>query len=154
VKEASAKVADAAKEGNLENRFAEQSRMMELMGGFFVMDRNQRISGPERDELTTLAAGQLGISKEAATKTLAQWERSWDGAVARFNEAQETAKQKAAEAAAAAKRYTASAAGISFGLMLVGLIAAILGGIFGSVCFRREEARVTGEYVTHRAVPT
>lgn len=156
VKESSAKVAEAAKEGELDTRFADQSRLMQLLGGFFITDRTQRPSGAEREELAGLVSSQLGISKEAAVKTLDQWERSWDASVAKFNEAKETAKQEAMEAAAAAKRYTASAAGISFGLMLVGLVAAIIGGIFGGVCFRREEARgPTGtEYVTNRALPT
>lgn len=156
IKEGSAKVATAAKEGNLETRFADQSRLMDLLGRFFVTDRAQRPAGAEKEELAGLVAAQLGIGKEAAVKTLDQWERSWDASVAKFNEAQETAKQKAMEAAAAAKKYTASAAGISFGLMLVGLVAAIIGGIFGSVCFRREEARgpIGTEYVTNRALPT
>ncbi|HEX3135584.1 MAG TPA: hypothetical protein VHX44_18625 [Planctomycetota bacterium] len=156
VKDASGKLADAAKNGNLETRFADQSRLMELLGKFFVADRAQRPTGPEKEELSGLVASQLGISKEAAIKTMDQWERSWDAAVAKFNQAQEAAKQKAAEAALAAKKYTASAAGISFGLMLVGLIAAIMGGMFGSVCFRHEEARSTlgTEYVTNRALPT
>jgi hypothetical protein len=155
VKDASRKVADAAKEGNLETRFADQSRLMDLLGRFFVTDRAQRPSGAEKDELATLVAGQLGIGKEAAVKTLDQWERSWDAAVAKFNQAQETAKEKAKEAAATAKKYTASAAGMSFGLMVVALIAAMIGGIFGSVCFRREEAQSssTSGYITNRAVP-
>jgi hypothetical protein len=155
VKEASGKVVDAAKNGNLENRFADQSRLMDLLGRFFVADRSQRPTGPERDEMAGLVASQLGIGKEAAVRTLDQWERSWDAAVAKFNQAQETAKQKAKEAADAAKKYTAAAAGTSFGLMVVALIAAMIGGIFGSVCFRREEARSTsGEYVSNRALPT
>lgn len=141
LKEAGSKVAAAAKEGELETRYADQSRTMDLAGKFFTVDKQQRLTPAERDELATLLAPQLGIRKESAVKTLDQWERSWDAGVARYEAAKEEAKAKAQEAAIAAKKFTAAAAAISFGLMLVGLIAAIAGGIFGSHCFRREEER-------------
>jgi len=141
LKEASSAVVNAAQEGKLDTRFAEQSRMMDLFEKFFTVAKDQRLQASAKEELATLVSRQLGISREAADKTMMQWERSWDDAIARYESAKEEAKKKAMEATHTAKKYTASAAGVCFGLMLVGLIASALGGLLGSACFRCEEFR-------------
>ena len=58
---------------------------------FFTVPRKQ-LSHSEQDELTTLLAAQVGISREAAVKTLAQWQMSWDDAVVRYHTAVDEAK--------------------------------------------------------------
>ncbi len=145
VQDGASRLANAAQDGaKSDTRYADQSRMMDLFGKFFTTAPDQRLNAADKEELTTLVSSQLGISREAAVKTMDQWQRSWEGAVAKYEAVKEDAKQKAKEAAITAKEFTASAAGASFGLMLVGLIAAALGGVLGSSCFRRDEYHTTG----------
>lgn len=137
VDEAASKAGAAAQAGTLDNRLAEASRMGDLMTRFFTRDENQRLSQAEQDELATVLAAQVGISREAAVKTLAQWRSSWDATVARYDTAVAEAKDKAAKAAVAAKNYTATAAAMAFALMLVGFFAAMFGGVCGSMIYRK-----------------
>ena len=154
VSEATTKANAAAQAGTLDNRLAEASRMGDLMTKFFVTDPSKKMSQAERDELATVLAAQVGISREAAVKTLAQWQSSWDGAVARYNAAVDDAKDKAAKAAVAAKNYTATAAAAAFALMLVGFFAATLGGICGSTIYRKGGESDTVGSVTLRKTAT
>lgn len=136
VNEAASKATAAAQAGTLDNRLAEASRMGDLMTKFFVTDPAKQMNQAEQDELATVLAAQVGISREAAVKTLAQWRSSWEGTVARYNAAVEDAKDQAAKAAVAAKNYTATAAAAAFALMLVGFFASTIGGICGSMIYR------------------
>ena len=130
-----------------DSRFADRSRLMQLLGQTFTID-GKPLSETDRQELTTLIASQLGIPAEAATKTLDQWQRVWREGAERFQAAKEDAKRTAIEAATVAKRRTAQAAFIAFLVMIAGLGAAIAGAVSGSTCVwtrarAEEEARGT-----------
>jgi hypothetical protein len=153
IKVSSSAVATTAQEGKNDMRFADQSRMMDLLVKFFAIVKDQRLSANEQQELTTLVSSQLGISREAADKTLIQWQQSWDDVIARYESAKDEAKTKAMEVTRTAKKYTASAAGLCFGFMFVGMIAAALGGLLGSACFRCEEARRATRTPSHIVAP-
>lgn len=137
VEEAANKASNAAQAGTLDTRLADASRMSDLMVRFFSRDENQRLSQAEEGELATVLASQVGISREAAVKTLAQWRSSWDATLARYDTAVAEAKDTAAEAAVAAKNYTATASALAFALMLVGFVAAMFGGVAGSNVYRK-----------------
>lgn len=131
----------AGKPGN-ENRFAERSRLMQLLSSSFTLDKSQQ-SDAERQETSTLLASQLGISGEAARATLVQWQRVWDEGVQRYRTLMDDAKHTATEAAVLAKRRTSQAMIIAFFVMIAGLAAAMAGAVAGSTCVwtrAREEA--------------
>ncbi|MBA3697358.1 MAG: hypothetical protein H0W78_00630 [Planctomycetes bacterium] len=152
---AASKTAAAAQAGTLDNRLAEASRMSDLLGKFFSREADQRLTKPETDELATILAAQVGISREAAVKTIAQWQSSWDATVNRYDAAVAEAKEKAAQAAVAAKNFTATAAAMAFALMLVGFFAAMLGGVCGSMIYRTEgETEEGGVTAVRRTAPS
>lgn len=148
VEEAADRTAAAAQADTLDNRLAEASRMSDLMGKFFSRTEGERLTQAEQGELATILASQVGISKEAAEKTITQWRSSWDAAVARYDAAVAEAKDEAAKAAVAAKNYTATASAMAFALMLVGFFAAWFGGVCGSMLYRRTGTVVTRDGVT------
>lgn len=154
VDEAAGKATAAAQAGTLDNRLAEASRMGDLMTKFFVTDPGKKMTQAEQDELATVLAAQVGISREAAVKTLEQWRKSWEATVAKYNATVEEAKDKAAKAAVAAKNYTATAAAAAFALMLVGFFAATIGGVCGSMIYRRGGEGDTVGSVTLRKTAT
>jgi hypothetical protein len=153
VEEAATRTAAAAQAGTLDNRLAEASRMGDLMTRFFSREEGQRLTQAEQDEFATLLASQVGISREAAVRTINQWRTSWDGMVARYDAAVAEAKDEAAKAAVAAKNYTATAAALAFALMLVGFFAAMFGGVCGSMVYRRG-GEAAGEAVAVRKTTT
>lgn len=125
-----------------ENRFAERSRLMQLLGSTFTLDQRQQ-STSEQQELSTLLASQLGISAEAARTTLGQWQSAWDEGAQRYRIAMDDAKRMATEAALVVKRRTSQVMIVAFFVMLGGLAAAIAGAVAGSTCVwtrAREEA--------------
>lgn len=142
VADAAARVDAAAAPGSADNRLSDQSRLMDLLGGAFSLDRNQRLPDADREELITLLGRQAGISREAAQKTYDQWQASWGAMVTRYETAKAEASEKAKQAAIAAKEYTTRAAALGFALMLIGGLAAAGGGICGSMCYRREDRRL------------
>lgn len=137
VEEAASKATASAQAGTLDNRLADASRMGDLLSKFFTRDPKQGLNQAEQDELATVLAAQAGISREAAVKTIAQWRASWEATVARYDATVAETKEKAKQAAIAAKNYTATAAAMAFALMLVGVVAAALGGVCGSAAYRR-----------------
>jgi hypothetical protein len=150
VEDASGKVLASAEPGATDNRLADQSRMMDLLGRSFSMAKDQRLDPTQKDELVTLLAGQVGISREAALKTVDQWQSSWNDAVERYESLKTKTKDAATQAALTAQSYTATAAGIGFLLMLGGLVAAAVGGLVGSMCFRRENRLMAQGVTTQR----
>src|SRR6185503_1091562 len=70
--------------GAADNRFADRSRMMQLLGEQFSTEAGHVASPANRTELTGLLASQLGISQAAAEKTLTQWDNSWKASMARY----------------------------------------------------------------------
>ena len=123
-----------------DRRYADRSRLMELLGGAFNAE-GRPLPDNERNELLALVSSQLGISKAGAETTLAQWERNWRGAVQRVADMRQEAKQKAKEAATIAKRRASQAATIAFFVMLAGLAAAVVGSVVGSCHCHRNRLR-------------
>ena len=116
-----------------DSRYADRSRLMQLLTQSFSMDGS---TPPEadRNEITQLVGAQLGISPEAARAAYAQWQRVWIEGVNRFAAAKEETMRMANDAAAIAAKRTAQAAIIAFFAMIVGLGAAIAGALCGSAC--------------------
>lgn len=125
---------DAASEAPLsDNRFADRSRLMQLLAQSFTMD-GKALPDADRNEATTLIATQLGISPEAGRTAYDQWQRAWKDGVSRFETAKENTMRAAQNTAAIAARRTAQAAILAFFAMIVGLGAAIAGALCGSAC--------------------
>lgn len=120
---------DAARSG-AQTRYADRSRLMQLLGRAFSLNNERPLTEVEETELRNLLATQLGISPEAAQQTLDQWEQVWNEGVERF----EAAQLQALQAAEAAKEATAQASFIAFIVMLLSLVAAVGGAIVGSMC--------------------
>lgn len=117
----------------LDNRFADRSRLMQLLAQSFSMD-GESLSDADRDELTGLLATQLDISPEAARATYEQWQSTWQEGLSRFEAAKEDALRVAKNAAETAAARTAQAALVAFFAMIVALGAAIAGALCGSAC--------------------
>lgn len=126
-----------------ENRFADRSRLMQLLGGAFTLDGAEQPAA-ERAELQRLLASQLAISPEAAGRTLDQWQGAWREKVAQFEARKTELANKAKEAAQVAKERAAQAALLATALMLMGLLTAVFGANLG--------ARIWGERRARRAV--
>lgn len=131
------------------NPYADQSRLMELLGKKFTLDTESKLSADHETELQGLLASQLGISQEAAKQAIAQWDRVWQESVQKY----EQAKEKALEVALKAKERAAQAAFIASAIMLIGLAAAIAGACVGAKCgwkCDRERLLGTAPGTTHR----
>jgi len=115
-----------------ENRFVESSRLIELAGRHFALDGTTLPAG-EREELVKLVAARLEISPEAAERTLGQWTNVWETNVQRF----ETAKAEVIEIADEARAFASAAAGWAALAMLLGAVAAAIGGAYGTACALR-----------------
>lgn len=119
--------ADGIAVADPQTRLLDRSRLFELAGRHFTIDGAAQ-SASERDELVRLIASQAGISPAVAERTLAQWDRVWDGGVQRYEEA----KAEAARVAEEARGMAMAAAGWAAAAMLLGAIAALFGGAIGS----------------------
>lgn len=120
---------DAARSG-AQTRYADRSRLMQLLGRVFSLDNERPLTEAEETEVRNLLATQLGISPEAAQQTIEQWEQVWNEGIERF----EAVQQQAMQAAEAAKEATAKASFIAFIMMLLSLVAAVAGAIVGCLC--------------------
>jgi hypothetical protein len=131
-----------------DNRFAERSRMMQLLGNVFSTEPDESRNQADRAELTGLVASQLHISREAADRTLAQWQASWQQKTQQFEAQKEKLKADALAAAQEAKKRAAQAALLAGVLMLLGLGAAVFGATLGAgrelMAARREMAPPAG----------
>ena len=116
-----------------DSRFADRSRLMQLLAQSFSMDGG-RLPEADRDEITTLVAAQLGVSPEAGRAAYDQWQRVWNEGVSRFLAAKDDTKRMAQNAASVASKRLAQAAIIAFFAMIIGLCAAIAGALIGSAC--------------------
>lgn len=119
-----------------DNRFADRSRLMQLLAHAFSAEAKD-MSDADQEELKNLIGVQLGISPEAAGTAYAQWQRVWAEGMSRYEAALADAKRAAQDAAAAAAKRTAQAAIAAFFAMVVGLCAAIAGALCGSACATR-----------------
>ncbi len=116
----------------LDNRLANGSRLTELMTGHFTSDGKRTQTDAEQAELVSLISSEAGISQEAATKALAQWDRVWAASVAQWD----VAKNEALQAAEATRKVTAQAACWSVIAMVLAAISAVMGGACGVACRR------------------
>lgn len=116
-----------------DSRFADRSRMMQLLAQSFSKDGTS-LSDADRDELQNLAAGQLGIPPAAARAAYDQWQRVWKEGVSHFESAKEDAQRVAKNAAAVSAKRLGQAAMAALFAMIVGLCAAIAGALSGSAC--------------------
>ncbi|TVR39516.1 MAG: hypothetical protein EA402_14560 [Planctomycetota bacterium] len=116
-----------------DDRFADRSRLMQLLGQAFSLDPKP-MSEAEQGELRDLLAQQLGIPVAAAQATMEQWQRVWDASLTRYEEAKEDAQLMVEHAAEVLARRSAQAAIIAFFAMIVDLGAAIGGALCGSLC--------------------
>jgi hypothetical protein len=112
-----------------EDRLIDRSRLFDLADRHFSVDGRALATG-EREELVLLIAGQTGISRDAAERTLAQWDGVW----ARSVEAYETAKREAAALAEKARVTAIAAASWAAAAMVFGAAAALSGGAYGTRC--------------------
>ncbi len=152
VQDGVAKANAAAAPGSNDTRFADQARLGELLTNSFTIDGAKGLPDDQRNELTGLLSSQLGISREAAQKALAQWQSTWKQAVDKYTAAKQEAEDKAKAAAVAARDYTMRAAAAGFALMLIGAAAATVGGLCGAAVNRRRDEAIA---VVHgRAIPT
>lgn len=115
-----------------EDRYIDDSRLMELAGRHFNLE-GSTLTAEERTEFEKLVAARLQISQGAAERTIAQWTNVWDSGVQRFEQAQ----TEALEVADDARAYASAAAGWAAFAMLLGAVAAGLGGAFGTACALR-----------------
>jgi len=122
-----ASAAPDGKQAGGDDRFIEESRMIELAGRHFAVE-GSTLGAAERTELVTLMSARLEISPEAADRTLTQWTNVWQSGVERF----EKAKADAVAVADEARAYAAAAAGWAAFAMLLCAIAAAVGGAVGS----------------------
>lgn len=122
----------AAPANNADNRLMNRSRLLELAGEHFTVDGEQ--SPAEEEELVSLIASETGISKDAAKRTLAQWDSVWDDTVQKY----ENAKARAAETAEKSRKVAIGASLWAAVAMLLGGFAAFSGGALGTtMCLGR-----------------
>jgi hypothetical protein len=133
-----------------ENRFADRSRLMQLLAQSFVMD-GKPLTDAVRNETIKLVASQFGISPEAARATYDQWLRVWDDGLRRFAAVKEEARSLTQQGAATAAKHTAQAAIVAFIAMVVGLGAAIAGALCGRACVMKCLASSSGACDTTRS---
>lgn len=119
-------------DGALDGRFADRSRLMQLLGHSFSKAGDPAMPAADVAEMNTLLAAQLGIPAQAASNATKQWQAAWTESRDRYDAAKADAERTALEAAAVAKQRTAQAAMIAFGVMLIGLIVAVAGALSGS----------------------
>lgn len=87
----------------------------------------------DRDAVINVVMARTGVSREEATKRVAGWEETYQQSKARFEQAKQQAEQKAREAADATAKAVSRAAIAGFFALLLGAIAAMVGGAFGRV---------------------
>lgn len=132
-----------------DERLAERSRLMELLASSFADDTSPAQKASEKNELIALVASQTGVSPAAAGRAYDQWQSAWQKATARFDaqvaEAEATAKAAAADAA----EQASTTALYAFLATLLGLAAAVIGGVLGRACVcRADEIAFVGRPLT------
>jgi hypothetical protein len=120
-----------------DDRLSERSRLMELLASSFSPDSTPEKKEKEKAELITLIASQTGVSPAAAGRAYEQWQRMWQEATARYENAKLAAETNAKEAAAVVAAGTSQAALYAFLATLMGLAAAGGGAVFGRTCVCR-----------------
>ena len=101
-----------------------------------AIDRTFGGDGPvavaDREELIETVAARTGVTEAEARQSVDQWERQYEQARQGVAQAAETVQERAPEVAEDAARYVGSAALIAFFALLLGMVAAAVGGSVGS----------------------
>lgn len=90
------------------------------------------ISEVDREEMTNVLVRNTDMSRQEAQQTVDNWQRQLNEAEQRLEQLPEKVEQKAEEYGQRAAETTASAALWSFFALLVGLVAAAIGGSVGA----------------------
>ncbi len=93
---------------------------------------NGPVDGSNREELIETVAARTGVSEAEATQTVDQWEREYDRARRGISQTVNDIQEDAPEIADTTADYLGGAALISFFALLLGMIAAAVGGSVGS----------------------
>lgn len=125
-----------------DDRLAQRSRLMELLGSSFSSDSSAAQKASEKDELITLVASQTGVSAPAAERAYDQWQSAWQKATKRFDDKKAEAESKAKAMAAEAAERTSRASLYLFLATLIGLAAAVGGAVLGRASAGRPEELV------------
>ena len=133
-------------QGTAENPQAATGNFNELLDR--VYNRTGDVANAaDRDALINVVAARTGKSKADATKTVDQWDQTYQQAKDKYAELKTQTEQKAREAGDAAARGISRAAFWSFLAMLGGLAASAFGGYFAS-------HRAHPDHHVRREVPT
>ena len=88
----------------------------------------------DKEALINIVAKRKNVSKEEAARIVDNWEQAYNQAKAKFQEAKNIAEQKTREAADKVMEVTSKSAFSLFFMLLLGAIAASVGGRMGSCC--------------------
>lgn len=104
-----------------------------------LVGQNGVFSPEDRQEAVTLLESRLGVTQQEATQIFNRWETTLQQAANETEQALATARAQAIQTADAATDAIATAAFIAFIASLLGLGAAILGGLVGRI--KRDDLR-------------
>lgn len=140
-----------------DDRLANRSRLMELLASSFSADRSADRVQKEKTELIALLAAQTGVSPEAATRAVDQWQSQWSNLTQEFDAKKAAAEAKAKELSGQLAERTSRGALYAFLATIIGLATACFGAMLGFSCAacRVEEIELTpgSSRVTSRIVP-
>jgi ElaB/YqjD/DUF883 family membrane-anchored ribosome-binding protein len=105
------------------------------IGDFFkrLRDRAQPVlESADREALVNIIAARTGKSREEAGQIAANYEKTYNQAVAKYDELKKQAEQKAREAADVAARGLSQAAWAGLGVLVVGLLVSAGAGVAGA----------------------
>ncbi len=101
------------------------------------------LDAADKEAITNVLVARTDLTKAEAAATVARWQATLSDAKAKFVTLKANAEQKLRQAADSTAELVSKAAAWSFVGLLIGLIAAVVGGYFGSplkgrsVIFRR-----------------
>ncbi len=105
------------------------------IGAFFNRLRQRAqptLEAADREALVNLISARTGKSKEEASQIAANYEKTYNQAVTKYNEVKQQAEQKTREAADATARGLSRAAWAGLGVLIVGLVISAAAGMFGA----------------------
>lgn len=100
------------------------------------------LDAADKDALVNIIMARTGKTRPEAEQIAANYEQTYNQAVAKYNELKVQAEQKAREAGDAAAKGVSHAAWTGVVVMLVGLLVSAAAGFFGRQTGRRREALV------------
>ena len=100
------------------------------------------LDAADKDALVNIIMARTGKTRPEAEQIAANYEQSYNQAVAKYNELKAQAEQKAREAGDAAAKGVSQAAWTGVVVMLLGLLVSAAAGFFGRKTARRREALI------------